>query len=83
MVTNEPKSNNVKKLRTSSISIQIKKSTWESINLANQETSMSVILNLVVIIFELDLMGRRHITVLLDWVVLVKKYPLLLETVIS
>ena len=83
MVTNEPKSNNVKKLRTSSISIQIKKSTWESINLANQETSMSVILNLVVIIFELDLMGRRHITVLLDWVVLVKKYSLLLETVIS
>ena len=66
MVTNEPKSNNVKKLRTSSISIQIKKSTWESINLANQETSMSVILNWVVIIFELDLMGRRHITVLLD-----------------
>ena len=83
MVTNEPKSNNVKKLRTSSISIQIKKSTWESINLANQETSMSVILNWVVIIFELDLMGRRHITVLLDWVVLVKKYSLLLETVIS
>ena len=83
MATNEPKSNNVKKLRTSSISIQIKKSTWESINLANQETSMSVILNLVVIIFELDLMGRRHITVLLDWVVLVKKYSLLLETVIS
>jgi len=29
MVTNEPKSNNVKKLRTSSISIQINKSTWE------------------------------------------------------
>ena len=83
MATNKPKSYNVKKLRTSSISIQIKKSTWESINLANQETSMSVILNLVVIIFELDLMGRRHITVLLDWVVLVKKYSLLLETVIS
>ena len=83
MATNEPKSNNVKKLRTSSISIQIKKSTWESINLANQETSMSVILNLVVIIFELDLMGRRHITVLLDWVVLGEKYSLLLETVIS
>jgi hypothetical protein len=29
MVTKQPKSSNVKKLRTSSISIQINKSTWE------------------------------------------------------